>query len=187
MIPGQFELTIIVDQSRGSVSSDPPGIDDCTDSCSAFFPAATVVDLTATADVTYEIMDWRGDCPSAVGSESNQIVMDSNKQCTVVFISLWPQPVADFSYTPPLPSVGEVVDFDGSSSHLLHLDGRQDPDGIILLAWDFDYDGTFITDSAGLRDDAAQVQYAFQAPGHLHRALASDRQCQRSRRLCPYP
>lgn len=60
-------------------------------------------------------------------------------------------PIADFTFAPEPPVVGEPVQFDGTAS--------SDPDGsIVSYAWDFDGDGE--VDTTG-----GQVQQTFSAPG----------------------
>jgi Tol biopolymer transport system component len=54
----------------------------------------------------------------------------------------WGQPIASFTYAPPLPKAGDLVTFDASGSR---------DDGTISYEWDFDYVGsTFDTDATGV-------------------------------------
>lgn len=160
-IPGVFFLNMVV-EGQGTATSDPVGIA-CPPDCTNLYPAGAAVTLTATPQTGRTVLHWLDDCP-APGVPTNQVVMDSDKTCRVVFTDLPGFPVARFTLPPGPPRVGQVVLFDGSASCLLDpVTSACDPAGIRSFAWDFDADGVF--EASGGRAAASIAQYAFQAAG----------------------
>jgi hypothetical protein len=89
--------------------------------------------------------------------------MDRDKQCRARFIGQPNFPVAEMTWT-PFPRVGQLVTFDGNSSHVFDpVTGAIDYLGITRWIWDFLNDGSI--EASGGRGAASLVQYAFQAAG----------------------
>ena len=165
-IPGLFFLTMVV-EGEGAVTSNPAGIE-CPSTCVALFPAGTTVDLTAHETSTSMVSFWFDDC-AAPGALTNQIAMDADKRCRIRFVGLPAFPVAQFTFAPGVPRVGQVVTFDGNASHVFDPGaGTRDLAGIRRFAWNFDNAGAFEVN--GTRGSAAIAQHAFQTSG-LHQVL----------------
>lgn len=90
-------LTVII-SSRfrfASVTSDPAGIDVCTNRCSAAFKAGTEVTLTAKSSnaylATFDGWDDAGACSSTVddGEDTCTVTMDADKTVTAQFKVPW--------------------------------------------------------------------------------------------------
>jgi uncharacterized repeat protein (TIGR02543 family) len=164
--PGLFLLTMIV-EGDGSVTSSPAGID-CPGTCLAAFPAGTPVDLTAHETPTSMVSFWLDDCPTS-GGRTNQVVMDADRTCRIRFVPPPAFPVAEFTFAPAAPRVGEVVTFDGGASHVFDpATNTSDAAGIRSFAWNFDNAGPF--EARGTRGTAAVAQHAFQSSG-VHQVL----------------
>jgi uncharacterized repeat protein (TIGR02543 family) len=160
-IPGLFFLTMVV-EGQGSVTSDPAGIA-CPSTCVALFSAGTTVDLTAQATSMSTVSLWLDDCP-APGILTNQIVMDTDKQCRIRFVAQAAFPLAQFTILPGGVSVGQVVTVDGNASCVFDPASLTcDLAGIRRFTWDFENDGT--AEASDGRAAAAVAQYAFQSSG----------------------
>ena len=90
----------------GSVTSDPSGIA-CGPTCSAIFPAGTVVTLTASADAGMLFAGWSGAC---TGTGPCVVTMDAAKTVTATF-------------TRQIFALSVVKDGSGTGSVMSSLDG----------------------------------------------------------------
>lgn len=85
-------LTVTITPERyraGSVTSDPPGIDGCTSSCTAVFESGTKVKLKALrTGYWFEFDDWDGACDDT-DDEVCTVIMDSDKTVTAQFKGSW--------------------------------------------------------------------------------------------------
>jgi alpha-tubulin suppressor-like RCC1 family protein len=163
-IPGLAFLTMVV-EGQGSVTSQPAGVT-CPGACEALFPTGSTVDLTALPAAGWNVSFWFDDCANGIfGTTTNQVVMSGDRVCRVRFTTQQRTPVAVFVVSPPVPrSVGQVLTFDGSGSHVLDpATGNQDFTDIRSFSWDFDGDGTF--DVTGSRAEAAVVEHSYPASG----------------------
>ncbi len=78
----QVPLTVRFEgPGTGRVTSNPAGID-CTSNCSASFPPATTVDLTAIADVGNTFQNWTGACG---GTGTCSVTLDQAASVGAVF------------------------------------------------------------------------------------------------------
>jgi hypothetical protein len=78
----QHELTVTIDGAgRGSVSSEPKGID-CESDCSELYDHGTEVSLTPLADAGSTFTSWSGDC---TGSAGCTVTMDAAHSVTATF------------------------------------------------------------------------------------------------------
>jgi GH25 family lysozyme M1 (1,4-beta-N-acetylmuramidase) len=85
-----FTLTTsLAGAGTGTVTSSPAGIvcGSAGSACSAAFPTATVVTLTAAADTGMEFSDWSGDC---TGTGACAVTMDAARAVTATFIDAIP-------------------------------------------------------------------------------------------------
>ncbi len=103
--------------------------------------------------------DGIGDVPSCYYCSPNGVCIECDyhpliepiENYTFVFASENKSPVANFSFTPALPTAGETVTFDASSSY--------DPDGyIVSYSWDFGDGSTTTTTSS-------TIQHTYSSPG----------------------
>jgi len=96
-----------------------------------------------------------GDCPTYTPTScpASCVTYDSSPQCTGVYDNN--NPVADFGYSPQYPKVGEIVQFDSTSSY--------DPDemyGDYIASWLWDFDGDGNWDS-----EEQNPTYQYDTPG----------------------
>lgn len=95
--PGNNALTI-TKVGNGTVTSQPAGIA-CGATCSANYPVATVVTLTATPEAGSKLVGFSGD----VGCTSGQVTLNTSINCVVTFettaLLISPPPVL----LPPVP------------------------------------------------------------------------------------
>jgi len=88
-------------------------------------------------DATTEVATWEY---TTSGDHKVRLTVNDNDtltppQGTEKTIRIYPQPIADFTYSPPNPLINELVTFDASAS--------RDPDGTIVdYSWDFGDDQT---------------------------------------------
>ena len=74
-------LTVTNDGTgTGTVTSNPPGINNCSDTCFADFAEGANVVLSATPDAGSVFAGWSGDC-----NASGSITMDFDKTCSATF------------------------------------------------------------------------------------------------------
>jgi uncharacterized repeat protein (TIGR02543 family) len=87
---GQRLLTVQVkDGVGGIVSSNPAGIDNCSDSCEKPYKLDTKITLTAAVDEGYTFGKWEGDC--LVTGNKCTVTMDQAKNVTATFIAIPPK------------------------------------------------------------------------------------------------
>jgi alpha-tubulin suppressor-like RCC1 family protein len=158
---GFFFLTVEV-LGLGSVTSEPPGVE-CATTCVFVLPAGSVFDLTAHGTSQTILSAWFDDCANNAVTV-NRVVMDRDKHCGVFFIDRPAFPIAQMSWMPAGPRVGQITTFDGNSSYLfVPLTGAHDFSGITRWSWDFGNDGSF--EASGGRTAAAITQHVFQTTG----------------------
>jgi hypothetical protein len=81
--PSSIRLSVVMaGPGTGRVTSSPAGID-CTNDCSADFPPATAVDLTASADAGSTFQNWTGACS---GTGTCSVTMSAATTVGVVWI-----------------------------------------------------------------------------------------------------
>lgn len=81
--PIGIALSVTLDgPGSGGVTSMPAGID-CITSCSATFPAATIVDLTAIPSTGSAFQNWTGAC---TGASRCNLMLDQDENVGAVFI-----------------------------------------------------------------------------------------------------
>ena len=118
----------------------------CQDTCQAGPTCDTTCQQTCaqtcmqTCCGTCSATSCGGDCPTYTPTScpASCVTYDSSPQCTGVYDNN--NPVADFMYSPQHPKMGEIVQFDSTSSY--------DPDEmygdyIVSWLWDFDGDGNW--------------------------------------------
>lgn len=89
-------LTVSQDgDGAGSVSTNPAGIVDCRNICSAEFPTGSVVTITQTPLGRSIYGNWSGDCTGS--SYTCEVTMDSAKTVQAYFISNSPIPTPGIS------------------------------------------------------------------------------------------
>jgi uncharacterized repeat protein (TIGR02543 family) len=158
--PGLFFLTMIVD-GRGSVTSEPAGLE-CSATCVLLLPAGSAFDITAHETSSSIFSFWLDDCASP--GPTNHLVLDRDKTCRARFVDRPGFPIAQMTWAPASPRVGQVVTFDGNGSFVFDpVTNTRDHGAIRSWSWDFNADG--IVDAAGGHSAAAIAQYAYQAPG----------------------
>jgi hypothetical protein len=81
--PAFVTLTVIkLGLGEGTVSSEPPGITNCSATCTANFVPGTRVDLTATATNGSTFEEWGGACE---GKGACAVTMDGSRTVTATF------------------------------------------------------------------------------------------------------
>ncbi len=81
--PSMSALNVIkAGSGTGTVSSTPPGINGCSDNCTAAFPNGTSVLLTANPSGGSTFVGWDGACS---GAGSCTVVMNGNQTVTATF------------------------------------------------------------------------------------------------------
>lgn len=86
--PGEerVELTVVV-EGEGRVSSEPAGIADCTDSCTADFPPGTTVILRAVPSVGHGLTGWsEATCGEALSCE---VTLEAATTVTARFAAIY--------------------------------------------------------------------------------------------------
>lgn len=136
----EYILNVLKD-GDGSVFVSPPDVY-CDPSCSRLYSANTSVMLSAYDTTGWEFDHWTGNCSGT--NPDITVEMNSDTNCTAVFIGIGIPPTASFSYSPtqvyaPTPAyAGTQVTFTGTGS---------DADGTVTgYAWDLG-DGNFIPGS----------------------------------------
>ncbi len=79
-----YSLTVQINGS-GTVTSNPKGID-CPGDCKNTYDNGKVVTLTATPDPGFQFTGWDKDCTPCGHNLNCPITMDSNKECTAIFM-----------------------------------------------------------------------------------------------------
>ena len=99
--PATARLAVVVDQiARGTVSSDPPGIDCATD-CTQGLGAGRQVTLTASPVPGSRFAAWAGACAGAGTAPTCTIAMSGDQAAGASFAAVPPPPVV----APPPPPV----------------------------------------------------------------------------------
>jgi uncharacterized repeat protein (TIGR01451 family) len=81
-----FKLTVkVTGKGSGTVTSDPPGINNCKTTCSATYSGGTSVTLTAAPTGVSRFDHWEGDCSSAGTATSCTVNMTQPRNVTAVF------------------------------------------------------------------------------------------------------
>ena len=85
-LPPDYTLKVItMDSGKGTVQSEPSGID-CGTDCEENYASNTIVTLTATLEAGTRFSSWQGDCQ---GIElSTTATMTANLQCKALFKSI---------------------------------------------------------------------------------------------------
>ena len=107
-----FSLSVAIPSNRGSVESDPPGIE-CPKDCFFQYRDGETVQLTAEANPDNFFIRWDGDCTGTVPTCS--VVMTANRNVTAVFNSVPFRP--DGTGAPPLGATlrwASRLDVDGA-------------------------------------------------------------------------
>ncbi len=90
--PGTFQLSVIVESGAGSVSDVVPmggtPLLTCTSTCSASFPAGSVVDLSALPAAGFGVPTWTGGDCGAAASSGCSVILDGNRTVRVNFPQL---------------------------------------------------------------------------------------------------
>lgn len=97
-IPSLSNLNVtLAGKGKGTVTSDPAGID-CGTDCSGAYPYGTVVTLTATPALGSKFKEWSGDADCADGT----VTMAGDLACTATFTRFpWPMFIPGISNSEP--------------------------------------------------------------------------------------
>jgi hypothetical protein len=135
--------TLTVSKSgTGTVTSDPPGID-CGSSCSAKFPADSVVILDPTPGAGWEFSGWSGNADCSDG----EVTMNSNISCAATFARVdYPLTVStvgsgDVTSSPPGIDCPGTCSASYPSATAVTLTPGADPDWM-FTGWSGDSDCT---------------------------------------------